>query len=278
MPRKKSVAPDPNEQEIMDQTMDAVEGAVAEGPAGNDAAPSEETLAQMEQEYLASSVDRSVPPEAGSDASIEDNASGGGDAPLTGEGMSGSGAQPNEEQTVSEPDGATPEDEPQDSLPADDDAGGGGPPEGSPVGGEAEVSDDYAALLKELGEAGADDTGETPLLTDSEMPREDGSTDDPLGLPDESSDPNGADPSDENLEGQSEPERRTPSARRVERTIPITAAASRRRERVLTIDARDEIQTDEDREAIIWHDIQNSHRTRRILTGMLDGGTRSQSQ
>lgn len=277
MPRKKSVAPDPNEQEIMDQTMDAVEGAVAEGPAGNDAAPSEETLAQMEQEYLASSVDRSVPPEAGSDASIEDNASGGGDAPLTGEGMSGSGAQPNEEQTVSEPDGATPEDEPQDSLPADDDAGGGGPPEGSPVGGEAEVSDDYAALLKELGEAGADDTGETPLLTDSEMPREDGSTDDPLGRPDESSDPNGADPSDENLEGQSEPERRTPSARRVERTIPITAAASRRRERVLTIDARDEIQTDEDREAIIWHDIQNSHRTRRILTGMLDGVEKTES-
>ena len=103
MPRKKSVAPDPNEQEVMDQTMDAVEGAVAEEPAGNDAAPSEETLAQMEREYLASSVDRSVPPEAGSDASIEDNASDGGDAPLTGEGMSGSGEQPNEEQTVSEP-------------------------------------------------------------------------------------------------------------------------------------------------------------------------------
>ena len=45
----------------------------------------------------------------------------------------------------------------------------------------------------------------------------------------------------------------------------------------MTIDARDEIQTDEDREAIIWHDIQNSHRTRRILTGMLDGVEKTES-
>lgn len=271
MPRKKSVAPDPNEQEVMDQTMDAVEGSVAEGPAGNDAAPSEETLAQMEQEYLASLADGAVPPEAVFDAPTEDGGSDG-DTPPPGGDMSGSGEQTCKKQAVSGP-----EDEPQDSLPADDDAGGEGPPEGSPVGGEGEVSDDYAALLKELGEAGADDTGETPLLTDSEMPGGDSSTDAPLGLPDESSDPNGADPSDENLEGQSEPERRTPSARRGERTSPITAAASRRRERVLTIDARDEIQTDEDREAIIWHDIQNSHRTRRILTGMLDGVEKTES-
>ena len=49
MPRKKSVAPDPNEQEVMDQTADAVEGAVDEDPVGNDGAPSEETLALMEQ-------------------------------------------------------------------------------------------------------------------------------------------------------------------------------------------------------------------------------------
>lgn len=271
MPRKKSVAPDPNEQEVMDQTMDAVEGSVAEGPAGNDAAPSEETLAQMEQEYLASLADGAVPPEAVFDAPTEDGGSDG-DTPPPGEDVSGSGEQTCEKQAVSDP-----EDEPQDSLPADDDAGGEGPPEGSPAGGEAEVSDDYAALLKELGEAGADDTGEAPLLTDSDVPGEDSSTDAPLGLPDESSDPDGADFSDENLEGQPEPERRTPLARRGERTSPITAAASRRRERVLTIDARDEIQTDEDREAIIWHDIQNSHRTRRILTGMLDGVEKTES-
>ena len=44
-----------------------------------------------------------------------------------------------------------------------------------------------------------------------------------------------------------------------------------RRERILTIDAKDEVQTEEDREATIWHEIQNAYRTRRILTGTLDG-------
>lgn len=44
-----------------------------------------------------------------------------------------------------------------------------------------------------------------------------------------------------------------------------------RRERILTIDAKDEIQTEEEREATIWHEIQNAYRTRRILTGTLDG-------
>ncbi len=48
-------------------------------------------------------------------------------------------------------------------------------------------------------------------------------------------------------------------------------SASHRNERVLTIDARGEIQTQEERDAVIWHEIQNSHRTRRILTGTLDG-------
>ena len=39
MPRKKSVAPEPNEQELMEQAAEAVESAVAEGPTEN-AAPS----------------------------------------------------------------------------------------------------------------------------------------------------------------------------------------------------------------------------------------------
>ena len=34
MPRKKSVAPEPNEQELMEQAAEAVESAVAEGPTG----------------------------------------------------------------------------------------------------------------------------------------------------------------------------------------------------------------------------------------------------
>ena len=275
MPRKKSVAPEPNEQELMEQAAEAVESAVAEGPTEN-AAPSVETLAQKEQEYLASSADGAVPPEDGSDAAIEEGGNDG-DSPPPGEGMSGSDEPTYEEQAVSEPDGANPEDEPQGSLPVEADAGGEDPPESSPAGEENEASGDYAALLKELGEAGAADTGETPLLSDSEAPGEDGMADAPLALSDEGSDLDGDDLPGESMERQSEPEHRAPSARRGERPSPITAAANRRRERVLTIDARDEIQTDEDREAIIWHDIQNSHRTRRILTGMLDGVEKTES-
>ena len=46
---------------------------------------------------------------------------------------------------------------------------------------------------------------------------------------------------------------------------------------MLTIEARDEVQTAEEREAIIWHEIQNAHWTRRILTGTLDGVERTES-
>ena len=275
MPRKKSVAPEPNEQELMEQAAEAVESAVAEGPTEN-AAPSVETLAQMEQEYLASSADGAVSPEDGSDVTSGDTVNDG-DTPPPGEDMTGSDEPTYEEQVAAEPDGSAPEDEPQGALPVDAEAGGEEPPEGSPAGEENEASGDYAALLKELGEAGAADTGETPLLSDSEAPGEDGMADAPLALSDEGSDLDGDDLPGESMESQSEPEHRAPSARRGERPSPITAAANRRRERVLTIDARDEIQTDEDREAIIWHDIQNSHRTRRILTGMLDGVEKTES-
>lgn len=62
---------------------------------------------------------------------------------------------------------------------------------------------------------------------------------------------------------------------------PPTAAephpVPRHDDRVLTIDAREEIQTQDDRDAVIWHEIQNAYRTRRILTGMLDGVERTDS-
>ena len=40
---------------------------------------------------------------------------------------------------------------------------------------------------------------------------------------------------------------------------------------VLTVEAGDEIESDEDRDALLWHDIQNSYRTRKILSGILSG-------
>lgn len=275
MARKKSVAPDPKDQEL-DQTAEAADGVAADETAENDGAPSEETLALMEQEYLASSADGGMPTESGSDIPIGDAASDG-DTTTPGEDLSVGGEQAFEEQAVSAPGDTAPADDPECSSPSNDEFSQDGPSEDSPTDDEDETADDYAALLKELGEAGTDGAEEPPLLADSEVPGEAGSSDALLGISEEE---NGSDEGglpDEETESSPGAERSAPSARRRERQSPIAAAASRRRDRVLTIDARDEIQTDEDREAIIWHDIQNSHRTRRILTGMLDGVEKTDS-
>ena len=40
---------------------------------------------------------------------------------------------------------------------------------------------------------------------------------------------------------------------------------------ILTIESRTEIETQENRDDIIWHEIQNAHRTRRIMSGILSG-------
>ena len=51
---------------------------------------------------------------------------------------------------------------------------------------------------------------------------------------------------------------------------PRRAAAPRRSEpAILTIRNREDVETQEDREDIIWHEIHNAYRTRRILTGKL---------
>lgn len=122
----------------------------------------------------------------------------------------------------------------------------------------AESSEDEAVLgetLRELSAAAVEE--EKPLTLEPEgTTDQDGSDefsqDDLLLLSEEDAD---AIPGDSDAEGQ-------PASH---------PTVSRRNERVLTIDARGEIQTQEERDAVIWHDIQNSHRTRRILTGTLDG-------
>ena len=55
-------------------------------------------------------------------------------------------------------------------------------------------------------------------------------------------------------------------------STPRRTAAPRRREpSILTIRSREDVETQEDREDIIWHEIHNAYRTRRILTGKLGG-------
>ena len=55
-------------------------------------------------------------------------------------------------------------------------------------------------------------------------------------------------------------------------STPRRTAAPRRSEpSILTIRSREDVETQEDREDIIWHEIHNAYRTRRIRTGKLGG-------
>lgn len=53
-------------------------------------------------------------------------------------------------------------------------------------------------------------------------------------------------------------------------TAPPTPAG-RRDSYILTVDAKDRIETEEERREVIWHEIKTSHIAGRILTGTLDG-------
>ncbi len=50
-----------------------------------------------------------------------------------------------------------------------------------------------------------------------------------------------------------------------------TAGGKRAEAPVLTLEARGEVETEESREDVIWHEIHNAYRTRRILTGQMGG-------
>lgn len=67
------------------------------------------------------------------------------------------------------------------------------------------------------------------------------------------------------------------SAERTARPRTRRTAPSQRSDYVLTIDARDRVQTEEEREEIVWHEIRNAYRTRRILTGILGGVEQTKS-
>lgn len=136
-------------------------------------------------------------------------------------------------------------------------------------GAETESDDpEYGALLQEFGESIHGEAGAEEPLTLGSPPGEEliGNV-----LPPEPAGP------EEGLDNEASTLPRRPRGR-PRRTESATApAADPRRDRVLTIEARDEVQTPEEREAIIWHEIQNAHWTRRILTGKLDGVERTGS-
>lgn len=139
------------------------------------------------------------------------------------------------------------------------------------VGGETSQDDaptepdgggeDYTAVLQAVKESGGMEpvplTEPAPLLlSDTE---EDGGGD---GLP----------PPGDDTPADSDPSVGEPA--------PIGAVGRRfaprsERERVLTIDPHAEVQTQEDLEDIVWHELQNANRTRHALTGTLDSVERT---
>ena len=113
---------------------------------------------------------------------------------------------------------------------------------------------EYGDLLQELGESGTHPV-DAPEEPQSEQADAGYSADDLLLL-------------SEDEKPQPLPE--TPIGTEVNTGLRSPAYMARR-ERILTIDAKDEVQTEAEREATIWHEVQNAYRTRRILTGTLDG-------
>ena len=157
------------------------------------------------------------------------------------------------------PDGEFPADE-GGSFPDADDASVGSQ---SQKGSGMESDDpEYGALLQELGETGHTDGGSDVPLALGPPPSNEPSEGTPDGL-------GGGEPV--------QPQHTRSQPRRMDGADRAAPAPDPRRNRVLTIEARDEVQTAEEQEAVIWHEIQNAHWTRRILTGTLDGVERTES-
>lgn len=135
-------------------------------------------------------------------------------------------------------------------------------PPGEPAPEDA--GEDYATVLQAVKESG----GMEPVTPAEPAP---------LLLSDTGED-DGAD-SDAPLPGDdapadSGPDMETPVPGETDDLHPVPRSG---RERVLTIDPRAEVQTQEDLEDIVWHELQNANRTRYPLTGTLDSVERTRS-
>ena len=146
------------------------------------------------------------------------------------------------------------------------------PEEAAPdeAGSDEAAPDEYAELLQEMSGPGLVPSGvdgAEPLtleeISNQDTEPADTRTDETSSLPVE-----------ETGEGEMAG---TPATRRRDAPESARVWTGSRQDRVLTIDARDEVQTEAEQEAILWHEIQNAHWTRRILTGTLDGVERTES-
>lgn len=175
------------------------------------------------------------------------------------------------------PDDAAPVALPEGTAPGDllDGPGSGGPADDGPVlldgmaagdfpaGTSAEEGDGMGALLQEMGSTVPLQVSQvTDPLTDVFS-----SGDEPLDPVDTSAP--GA--------GEGEPPIDSNAAAPDTRDTTPTATPAGRDDYVLTIEARSRIETEKDREEVIWHEIRNSQIAGRILTGTLDGVEQTES-
>lgn len=105
---------------------------------------------------------------------------------------------------------------------------------------------------------------------DKSVPKDDAADGTEAIIPQKDTEPTGAGaedtllPSGENTSETAAPPAASPSRR--------TTARDRKEDApVLTLEVRGEVETEESREDVIWHEIHNAYRTRRILTGQLGG-------
>ena len=128
------------------------------------------------------------------------------------------------------------------------------------------VSDgeEYSSLLQEVGSRAPAEELSLPLTDEDAIAQDEDSGSFP---------PPG--PSGEAAEEGPAPDPERPgNARTVSRPRSVV---SQRGSQVLTINARDHVQTEQEREEIIWHEIRNAYRTRHMLAGTLDGLERTPS-
>ena len=124
---------------------------------------------------------------------------------------------------------------------------------------EEAADQEYGALLQDWAESdpASEEGSEAPLTLDTAT--DDGAV------------PDAPAAKDVFAETKDSPDPATaPLPRRRASTRPATESRNLERERVLTITAGDELQTEEDRKAAAWHEIQNADWTHRILTGTID--------
>lgn len=173
-----------------------------------------------------------------------------------------------------------------DALPGDDDAAlTEGPDSDDGEGASAVPADDGAADVPSEPVSGAAEEPEPPkpkraTRRKKTAPAE--STEPAEGVPAEAEPPAPMAPAEEDVpsddSGAAAAEAPASLAEPLAEAAPAptstprrTAAPRRSEPSILTIRSREDVETQEDREDIIWHEIHNAYRTRRILTGKLGG-------